>query len=156
MAFAIFRYRLIDLVPVAHGTVMQNLEAAVIVLDAQHRVVDINPAALRVLGREGSAIGVHATALWSQRRDLVERYLALDDAHEEVALTVDGEPGYFDLRMHALTHRDGRIRGRLLVLHDVTELRRAHEDLQRADDAQVRRHRAGAGHQPPARRADAG
>jgi len=134
VAFAIFRYQLMDLVPVARGTVMKNLESAVIVLDAQDRVVDINPAAMAVIGREDPVIGMPARDLVPERRPLVERYLRLPEAREEVAL--EGEEGtvFFDLRMQTLKAHDGRASGRLVVLHDITEQKRANAELRRAKE----------------------
>ena len=43
--------RLFDLAPVARSTVVDELKDGVIVLDAQDRVIDLNPAAAWIIGR---------------------------------------------------------------------------------------------------------
>ena len=50
MAWAIFRYKMFDLVPLARATVMEAMDTGVMVLDLQGRILDINPASERILG----------------------------------------------------------------------------------------------------------
>jgi len=45
IAFAIFRLRFMDLLPIARQKVFESMPDGVIVLDKQNRIVDINPAA---------------------------------------------------------------------------------------------------------------
>ena len=52
VAWGLFRYRLFDIVPIARERVLENMADQVIVLDAQERVIDINLAALRTLGKK--------------------------------------------------------------------------------------------------------
>ena len=48
VAIAIFRYRFLDIIPVARQAVLEQIAEGVLVVDARGRVVDVNPAA-RVL-----------------------------------------------------------------------------------------------------------
>jgi PAS domain S-box-containing protein len=57
---AIFRYRLLDLIPVAQNTVFQNMRDGVVVSDDEDRIVDANPRARQLLGLDRSAIGRQA------------------------------------------------------------------------------------------------
>lgn len=50
VAWAIFRYRLFDVVPIARAAVVERMGAAVAVLDQRNRVLDLNPTAERLLG----------------------------------------------------------------------------------------------------------
>jgi PAS domain-containing protein len=54
IALGLFRFRLLDLVPVARDNVIEGMRDGVVVADLQGRVVDLNPAARRILGRETS------------------------------------------------------------------------------------------------------
>jgi diguanylate cyclase (GGDEF)-like protein len=59
VAWALFRYGLFDLVPAAHATLVEFMEDGVIVLDAARRIVDLNPAAQRILNLDLSkALGL--------------------------------------------------------------------------------------------------
>jgi PAS domain-containing protein len=48
-AWAIFRYRLFDLVPIAREKLIDGMDDGMLVLDDQQRVVDLNPAMARLL-----------------------------------------------------------------------------------------------------------
>jgi len=50
IALSLFRFRLLDIVPVARENVIEGMADGTIVLDLQHRIVDMNPAAERFLG----------------------------------------------------------------------------------------------------------
>ena len=65
---ASLRYRMLDVLPVDRSYVVQGMEEGVIVLDPQNRVVDLNPAAERNLGKEISeAAGSKISRLVSSR-----------------------------------------------------------------------------------------
>ena len=49
---ALTRFRLLDILPVAHKVIFENLVDGVIVLDAQDRIVEVNLAAVRLLELE--------------------------------------------------------------------------------------------------------
>ena len=58
MAWALFRYRLLDVVPVARELLLEKMTDGVLVVDAAESVVDLNPAAARLLGvRPAEAVG---------------------------------------------------------------------------------------------------
>ncbi len=50
LAYGLFRYRLLQVVPVARRIVVEGMPAAMIVLDAEGRIADLNPAARRLFG----------------------------------------------------------------------------------------------------------
>jgi PAS domain-containing protein len=50
MAYALFRHRLLDIAPLARDLVIDGMKDGMIVLDANRRIVDINPAAQRIIG----------------------------------------------------------------------------------------------------------
>ena len=49
-AWALFRYRLLDLAPVARDALVDSMSDGMIVLDEQKRIVDLNPAAQSIVG----------------------------------------------------------------------------------------------------------
>ncbi len=132
VAWGLFRYRMLDIVPVARDTVIENMADGVIVVDAQRRIVDLNPAAQQIIGCTASAIGQPAERVLSMWADLVERYRDVVIAQDEIVVDEDGSRQYYDLRLSPLYDRHGRLTGRLVVLHNVTERKRAEEELRQA------------------------
>ena len=49
----LFRYRLLDLTPVAWAVVVEGIDDPVVVIDPWGRIVELNPAASKLIGRPG-------------------------------------------------------------------------------------------------------
>ncbi len=129
-AWALFRYRLLDVVPVARDAVVASMTDVVVVIDLQNRIVDINPAGRQALGRTATdVIGRPVEHVFSNWSHLVERYLDMQEVHEEITLPAstgtDAGQSYFDLRVTPISDRRGRVTGRLVVLRDITQGRLA-------------------------------
>ncbi|MBN1977767.1 MAG: PAS domain-containing protein [Anaerolineae bacterium] len=130
MAWGIFRYQLLDVVPVAHDTIIENMRDSVIVLDAQKRIVDLNPAAQKLLGRPPSQIiGRPSREVLTAWPALAEYAQDIIEAHAEIALDKEGAQRFFDLRISPLRGLRGGPAGRLIVLRDITVRKRAESEL---------------------------
>jgi len=130
MAWSLFRFRLLDIVPVARNAVIESMSDAVIVLDQHNRITDLNPAAQRLFGRPlTELIGQPAALVASAWSDQTERFRDVTEAHEEIVLTVGEIPHYFDLRLSPLSDQRGSFVGRLIVLRDITEQKRAEQAM---------------------------
>ena len=138
VAWSLFRYRMLDLAPVARNAVIESMSDAVMVLNLHHRITDLNPAAQRLLGRPlPELIGQPAAMVASAWPAQVERFRGVTEAHEEIVLAIDGMQRSFDLRISPLPDHRGSITGRLLVLRDITERKQAMEALERAREEQA-------------------
>jgi len=139
-AWGLFRHRLFDIVPVARDAVIENMSDAVIVLDAQERIVDLNPAAERIVGHTAAEIIgqplVQVLPVWPT---VAERAHRETGAHAEVAWGEGDATSTYDLRTSPLRDQRGRDTGCLVVLRDITELKQAEEALRRArEDLEIR------------------
>ena len=118
----------------ARDALVEVMEDGVIVVDPGGRVVDLNPAAQRVLDTTASeAVGEPLARLSPVLDDLIDGYGAANgdlEAHKEVDLGGKEEAGRsYDLVLSSLRDRGGRRTGRLLVLRDVTERKHAEEEM---------------------------
>jgi PAS domain S-box-containing protein len=131
-AWGLFRFRLLEVVPAARNAVIEGMSDGVIVLDAQNRVIDLNPAAQRIIGHPAEHIlGQSIEVFLSGRPDLVERYRGVAEAQAEITLGEGETLRYYDMRLSSLLDRHQRHTGRLVVLRDITERKHAEETLQR-------------------------
>ena len=111
------------------GALVESMSDSVLVLDAQDRVVDINPAARRLLGVENDAarsyrvIGQPARTLLPE---LVVQDRNVPEARVEWRLD-QTPPRYLDVQISPLRDRHGRPDGRLIVLRDITGRKQAEE-----------------------------
>ncbi|MBN1179429.1 MAG: GAF domain-containing protein [Anaerolineae bacterium] len=140
MAWGLFRYRLFDLVPVARHVVVENMSDAVMVLDADRRIVDLNAAAARVLGHRAlDVLGQPAEVVLGNWPDLIARFRDVQEGQAEITYTLAGEERYANLSISPLTDARNRPAGRILVARDVTERKRAELALAQTRD-ELERH----------------
>jgi PAS domain-containing protein len=66
---SLFRCKLPEIVPVAHGTLIEGISDSIIVLDAENRILELNPAARRMLGVSSVAAGPQRAARSTTVRD---------------------------------------------------------------------------------------
>lgn len=131
MAWGLFRFRMLDVVPVARDTIIESMSDGVIVLDAKNRIVDINPAAQDILVCTASeAIGQSARQILAAWPRLVERYHDVAEAHVEIVIGEDSAQQYLDLRISPLHNWRNRLTGRLIVLRDITTQKRIEHQLE--------------------------
>jgi diguanylate cyclase (GGDEF)-like protein/PAS domain S-box-containing protein len=142
LAWGIWRYRLLDIVPVDRGYVFEGMTDGVIVLDPKNRILDLNPAAERILGRTSSeAVGQNIARLVSNRTGwLIEGRLGgappgrLGEEGKEYAEVSTGEGSerrHYGLVLSSLGEVDDRRANRLLLLRDITERKLAEGRLDR-------------------------
>jgi PAS domain S-box-containing protein len=130
----LYQFHLLDLVPIARDALIENMSDGVLVLDAEDRIVDLNPAAQQIISRPAATvIGQTIAQALSGWPDLVERYHDATEAQAEIALGEGEARRTFDLRISPLYDRRGRPTGRLVVLRDITERQRAEEALRESE-----------------------
>jgi signal transduction histidine kinase len=117
------------------NTVMQSMPDPVILTDAQHRVIMQNRAAARFfkLPDEISEGLVHAVELNNLLFSAALSSMAVSDAESSRDLTlvdaIEGEEVLFEAVCAPTLSRDGVRLGMVTVMRDVTDLRRADEEL---------------------------
>lgn len=125
--------RIFDVAAIDRGAILDAIEDGICVLDARGRLIEANPAALRMLGWPSDK-----EAPLGRRLD--EAFAGVFPANllevKELLLFVD-QPGLDidrELEVRGLSVEDPRgDEGRMLVLRDVTEQRQADEALRESD-----------------------
>ncbi|MBN1979747.1 MAG: GAF domain-containing protein [Anaerolineae bacterium] len=135
--WGLFRFRLLDIVPVARDAVIAEMPDGVIVLDAENRIIDLNPAAQRIIGHQEDVIGQSVVLVLSGRPDVVEHFRATSEARGDVVLGGGQALGVYDLRTSPLHDRHGRPTGQIVMLHDITERKEAEEAQRRLANRQA-------------------
>jgi PAS domain S-box-containing protein len=134
--WALFRYQLLDLIPVARDAAVDSMSDAMVAIDDLTRVVDLNRVAAELLGQPQSAlVGLPLGDLLPAYRPLFVQYGDALQAHDELCLDLGGQQRWYDMQLSPLYDRRRRLRGRLIVLRDISE-RKA---LQASLEMQIRR-----------------
>ena len=136
LAWALFRHRLLDIVPVAREALIDSMSDGMLVLDAQDRIVDLNPAMRDILGIPvAHLIGQPAAQALSSWHEWAAHCQDETSAQAEIVLDRQGKRCYYDLLTSPLIDRRGRLTGRLIVLRDMTARIQAEEALRQAKEA---------------------
>lgn len=126
-SFALFRYGLLDLIPVAREAIVERMTDAVLVLDADNRVIDTNPAAAAMLHLNARPLlGEPMNDVLTAWPDVATACCAVPDFQGELQLRDDGR--CIDIRITPLAteHRSG---ARLVVLRDVSHVKHIESEL---------------------------
>ncbi|WP_136687207.1 histidine kinase N-terminal 7TM domain-containing protein [Halorhabdus amylolytica] len=126
LGYAIFRFRLLDVVPVGRATVIENMRDGFVVLDEDGRIVDLNPAARTLAGDD--AIGRHARTALPEMAQLFETTGPEGRTHDDIVVETDEGQRFFTAHLSPL--RDDDHLGRLLTIRDVTDNRRIEKRYQ--------------------------
>ncbi len=136
--WAVYRKQLLDLLPVARNALFESISDGLLVLDAQRRIVDINPAAERLLVGTGAHIGALTDQLVVVNESLQGALVAAVVGQAVQAQLGDGR--FVHVQITPLGVQGAYVGGYLVALHDISELKQYEQKLsvseQRARQAQ--------------------
>lgn len=123
-AFAISRYHLLDLIPVARDILIEKMRDGVLVIDSHNRIVDMNPAAQTLLNINSDKIGKPV-------EEVIKKWQHYE---RNILPQIEMEFGrktkrYVDMQTSFIMDDKGRNIGRLIILHDITKLKRVQSEL---------------------------
>ena len=126
MAWAIFRYKMFDLVPLARATVMEAMDTGVMVMDLQGRILDVNPAFERIMGTSAKeASGRDAENICGNIPEFAKACADRNAAQIEFSVETDGGARIFEAAFSPLNDRRGTLQGtligRLAMIYEITE-----------------------------------
>ena len=125
------RYRFMDIQPVAHSLVFNAIKDGVIVLDYKERIVDINPVTTLIFQDIGNLLGREIYTLlpeWNEWKSANP----MGEVNQEICLELGSDKLTFRLRTTTLFDRNGKRNGRVLLISDITQLKRAQEQSMEA------------------------
>ena len=133
--WGIIRYRLLDIVPIARDIVIQNMSDGIIVMDPDHRILDLNPTAAKLAGaQQKSVIGRNADQVisWWPRLPVIG-HLQQAGLPTTIEIENDGDRRLLQVKASVLRNSD-KLTGHLVILRDVTEAMAAQEALRQSEE----------------------
>ncbi|MEQ8188555.1 MAG: histidine kinase N-terminal 7TM domain-containing protein [Candidatus Eremiobacterota bacterium] len=133
-AIAIFRYHMLDIIPVARSTLIDNMSDLMIVFDEKNRLADINPSARNILEKTSADLtGKPFNEIFNRWPDI----LALektDSIKKEVRFQERNLYKYYDLLISPLKSKESSFTGKLIVMRNITERKAFEEELHKAKE----------------------
>lgn len=120
-AIVLFRFRLFNLIPIARGTVIDQMSEGMLVLNSDGRVMNLNPAAEQILQISAARARGAPIADLLPGRGLGER--------SEIILGSGDGTRHYSVHDSASKDRRGLQEGTLILLNDVTAQKQAQAQL---------------------------
>ncbi|MFB6251621.1 MAG: histidine kinase N-terminal 7TM domain-containing protein [Halobellus sp.] len=133
LSVGVFRYQLLDLVPVARQRLVESLDDAVFVLDADGRVVETNPAGRASVCLRPGVDDPVGEPLQSVLRDELAEKSIFESTESECTIRVDGDERHLWARTMPVTG-PGTQDVAILTVTDVTDRRHRERELEDISD----------------------
>ncbi len=131
VGFALYRFKLFDLVPMARERVIEGIQEGMLVLDQDGRAVDVNATMRGLLGPAGrSFIGRPITELMPDRLELLARIQDEKDGRLETEIQLGSQLLSLEVAVTPLHDWGGRRSGTLLIFWDITGRKAAARQLE--------------------------
>lgn len=131
-SLSLFRYRFMDLIPIARHSLIEHMKDGVLVVDTRERVMDVNPAAQKLMGQELTTSLGQSITRWLPNWPEILASSGQQDKIEQKVQVADDLIRCLDIQVIRLSNRQGQARGNLIILRDITnhkQLEEEREDL---------------------------
>ena len=120
----------VDVIPVAHEIIVDSLNDAVIILDSQSRIVDLNPKAQDLVGHTISdALGKPVERMWAEWARAKKELDSGTERVREVSFGVGEEKKVYEMQSSYLSGITSERPNLLIILRDITERKILDEKL---------------------------
>ncbi len=134
-SISLFRFQLVNILPIAKENVFAGLADGVFVLDLNDCIVEMNPSARQLIGTlDKGALGKNISLVMPELVEHVRKSGIAKDYEVELMRVEQQEQQFYDLNISLLTDAYQNPIGRVLVLHQITSLKRDQAELEKARD----------------------
>lgn len=135
LGWSMYRFRLLDLIPIARDLIVENMEDAILVLDSSRRIVDANGSALHILARTlEEVMGQRIPEVLPNQQALVDELDVKGQIETEIQIPSNDQTHYYKLRVRTLYNRQHEVSGYIVSLTDVTSLKEVNKELEIANE----------------------
>lgn len=138
IAYGIFRHQLFNVVSIARDFVIESMPDAFVVLDADNRIIDLNPTAKRGMSPAiGNPIGQPIAAVFPGWRAAIDRHSEMGSVDEEVSGEHNSRQIVVQVKSSPIHDRAGKLLGRVIFTQEVTKRKEAEEARRQAEAQQT-------------------
>lgn len=126
VTWGLFRYKFLDVMPIAQEAIVENIKDGVIVADYEGRLIKCNHPAQRLTDQApAQVLGEPIQDVFPWYGNLVEAYDPYTELQSEINIPVHDTDRRMEIAMYPLKDRRLNVIGQLVICKDVTERRRA-------------------------------
>jgi PAS domain S-box-containing protein len=130
VAWSIFKFKMLDIVPVAYNNLFDKMSSGALVVDSQKRIVDINLAARNLLDLNQELIG----KLIEEKLNMLKDLFPIDQIKSEIRTEIEiADPNmWLDLQVTPLDRKD-QLLGWIITFRDISARKKAEESLKKSE-----------------------
>ena len=122
ISVGLFRFRMLELQPVANHIVVQNIRSGVVVLNPSQLIASVNPFAEGIFGRaQKTLVGVDIASVLPDWPELSERLKNAGTVPVEESIVVGGIKRTYDITISEMHSSNGGLAGWILVFAEITK-----------------------------------
>ncbi len=132
-----YRFSLMDIVPAGRDLLIQNMDDALLIVDDNERVVDLNPSAGRIVGSGAAHIIGSAIADVLPEWQTLRAQIADAGTRREIEFTRAAKDRMraYEVRVSPVNDKKGQLKGRMLLIRDITTRKVQEDELLQAKRA---------------------
>jgi len=133
--YVVYYHKFLDIIPIARETTIENMRDGIVVVDLRDRIVDINPAAEKIIQSSFSeVVGQQVSQVLADLADWIS--LSKEQKTPIKVLNIGEGPDkqLFVLNLFPLSDAQGEMVGHTIVFHNNTESNKLNRDLKNQAD----------------------
>jgi diguanylate cyclase (GGDEF)-like protein/PAS domain S-box-containing protein len=138
LSWAIMRYRLLEILPLEHLSVLRNMKDGIIVVNFNKRILYVNPLAESLMGcEEKDVIGQPVSHISKKHGEMLAALLAGDERRSEMTIGTGEQAQIFEVTISPVLSSSGAQNligpDSMITLHDITERKKVEINLGRRE-----------------------
>lgn len=136
LAWGIFSYGLVEIMPVAFNQMIQKMKDGVLVLDEKNRIIYANPAFKQIVAATTPVTGKPLAEFLERWPDLCQQFRDKQYTNGEISFGTDADTTqHYQLSISPLYTGKKQALGRLVLLHEITQIKQTEHRLREARQA---------------------
>ncbi|RLF50533.1 MAG: hypothetical protein DRN11_04485 [Thermoplasmata archaeon] len=130
LTYNFLHYKLLTIKPIALDYLVNQLIDGIVVIDNFNRIIMANPSAENLFGEKLIGKGIEELSISSKLRRILASRIKLKEE-----MQIKGK--YFEIFSLPLTDENGEFMGSIIIFHDITERKKAEEELNKALEKEI-------------------
>ncbi|WP_319502501.1 histidine kinase N-terminal 7TM domain-containing protein [uncultured Draconibacterium sp.] len=135
IVFGIFRYKIFELIPLARQKLLDTMNEGVLVISTNGIIEEANPALIKTFSLDAKTT-IHSNIVDSLEKfpNIIKLLQSADDSFTDFELQNNKQTYYYQIRVSTLYDQLGKLSGKLMVLSDVSSIRRTKNQLSKKNE----------------------
>lgn len=130
----IFKFRMLDLMPIAREHIFRSMNDGLVVLDNKGRFVECNPMALKIFNRKETPVGMRAIDLWPDHPNISDIINDQEVRTIEINTFSNDSTHYYLVSSSKIYNHKNETVGKLIIMHDITQRHNLQETIRKSEE----------------------